>query len=200
MYTHFCKILSIGAAVCLIAASTISAQTAAALKQPSAALYRFDVAVTYGAAYADVVGGGTFWMQGGGLQGHVRVYRGLGVVADLAGLHEGSIQSSGVGLDLIATTFGPRYTWQPAHARYSIYGQALGGMAHAFNGVFPTSTGTVTSTNGSAVKLGGGLNFALTPHIGLRVLEADWLRTRFSNSSDDVQDNLQLNTGVVLRF
>lgn len=200
MYTHFCKALSIGAAVCLMAASALSAQTAAASKKPAAGPYRFDVAVTYGAAYADVVGGNTFWMQGGSLQGHVRVYRSLGVVADFAGLHKGSIQSSGVGIDLVTTTFGPRYTWRPAHARYAVYAQALGGLVHAFNSEFPASTGAVTSASGSAVKLGGGFNFALTPHIGLRVLEADWLRTQFSNSSDGAQDNLQLNTGVILRF
>lgn len=205
MRTRFRRTLCIravrwGAAIGFIAASGLSAQIAGEPKAAPAAPYRFDIAVTYGATSSDVVGGSTFWMQGGDLQAHGRIYRGLGAVADFSGLHKGNIQSSGVGLDLVTAAFGPRYTWQPAHARYDFYGQALVGIAHGFNSDFPTQSGSVSSSQSLAFKLGGGLNIVLTPRISLRALEASWLRTQFPNSSTGVQGSCQLNTGFVLRF
>lgn len=194
------RVVAGGAAIWFIAASGLSAQTAEKPKAPPAAPYRLDFAVTYGAASSDMVGGNTFWMQGGGLQAHGQIDRGLGVVADFSGLHKGNIQSTGVGLDLITATFGPRYTWQPAHARYSFYGQRLLGIAHGFNSDFPTQSGAVSSSQSFAFKLGGGLNIVLTPRISLRAIEAGWLRTQFPNSSTGVQGSCQLNTGFILRF
>jgi len=200
MRIHLCKTLFIGAAIWFITASRLSAQRAEVPKAPSAASYRLDLAVTYSATRADVVGGSNFWMQGGSLQAHSQIYRGLGLVGDLSGWHEGNIQSSGVSLDMVTTTFGPRYTWQPAHARYTFYGQVLVGVANGFHSDFPTSFGVVPRSKSLAFKLGGGLNIALTPHVGLRAIEANWLRTQFPNSSTGVQNSCQLNTGLVLRF
>jgi hypothetical protein len=48
--------------------------------------------------------------QGGSVQMYGRFWHGLGGVADVAGLHTGSVHGSGVGLDLVTATFGPRYT------------------------------------------------------------------------------------------
>jgi hypothetical protein len=121
-------------------------------------------------------------------------------VGDLSGSHQGNIQSSGVSLDMVTVTFGPRYTWQLVHTRYSFYGQALVGIANGFHSDFPTPSGVVPSPETLALKLGGGLNIALTPRIGLRALEANWLRTQFPNSSTNVQNSCQLNTGLVLHF
>jgi len=200
MRTDLRKTLFIGAAIWFITASGLSAQTAEASKAPAAAPYRLDLAITYSATLSDVVGGSNFWMQGGSVQAHGELYRGLGVVGDLSGSHQGNIQSSGVSLDMVTTTFGPRYTWQPAHARYSFYGQALAGIANGFHSDFPTPSGVVPSPVSLALKFGGGLNIALTPHVGLRALEANWLRTQFPNSATNVQNSCQLNTGLVLRF
>ena len=134
------------------------------------------------------------------MQAHGRFYHGWGVVADVAGLHEGNIQSSGAGVDLVTATFGPRYTWQPARGRSTYYGQALAGVADGFNSDFPASAGAQSNSKSLALKLGGGFNIDLTPRIGLRAIEANWLRTQFPNSSTGVQGNCQLETGFVLRF
>ncbi len=199
MRTHFCKTLFVGTAICFIAAAGLPAQTAANTGT-SSAVRGIDVAVTYSTTRSNAVGGNSFWMQGGGVQVHGTIYRGLGVVGELYGLHKGDIQSSGVGLDLLTVTAGPRYTWQLAHTRYSFYGQALVGIAGGFHSVFPEYYGVVPTEKSLAVKMGGGLNIALTSHVGLRAIEADWLRTQFSNSTNGSQSSLQLNTGFIFRF
>ncbi|MGH9560021.1 MAG: hypothetical protein ACRD3S_01080 [Terracidiphilus sp.] len=199
MRNHFWKTLLIGAAICFIAASGLPAQTGADTAASSAA-NGIDIAVTYSTARSNAVGGSSFWMQGGGVQVHGRIYRGLGVVGDFTGLHENNIQSSGVGLDLITVTVGPRYTWQPAHTRYSFFGQTLVGIADGINSDFPGPLYVKSSVQSLAVKVGGGFNFVLTPHIGFRAVEADWLRTQFPNTTNGSQSNLQLSSGMIFRF
>jgi len=176
------------------------AQTAAAQDTSGQSKYPLEVAVTYGATMSNAVGSSGFWMQNGSAQVQCRFYRGLGVVADVSGMHSANINSSGAGLNLITFSFGPRYTWSPAHKKYVFFGQALVGDAHGFDSVFPTSTGTVGSRNSLAVEAGGGINLALWPRISLRVFEADWLRTQLPNSTTNVQNNLILGAGIVLHF
>ncbi len=199
MRTHFCKTLLIGTAICFIAASGISAQTAGNAANLSDA-HGIDVAVTYSTARSNAVGGNSFWMQGGGVQVHGQVYRGLGVVGELYGLHKGDIESSGVGLDLVTAAVGPRYTWQLTHTRYAFFGQALMGVAGGFHSDFPMYYGVVPTAKSFAFTAGGGINIGITQRIALRAIEADWLRTQFPNSTNGSQSSLQLNTGFVFRF
>jgi hypothetical protein len=159
------------------------------------------VAVTYDGLYSITSAGNSFWMQGGAIQAEGYFSHGLGVVADLAGEHTANMHGSGVGLDMITMTFGPRYTWQPMRYRRSaLYGQVLVGEANGFNSVFPNVNGATSSANGLALKIGGGMNYTLSRHIAVRVIEADWLRTQLPNSTTSVQDNLHLGTGLILRF
>jgi hypothetical protein len=176
-------------------ASPILAQKATV--QPK---YPLDVAITYSAAMSNATTTDRFWMQGGSAQLHGQLYRGLGVVAEVSGTHTGSINSSGVGLDIVTATFGPRYTWSPARSRYSIFGQALVGEANGFASVFPTVRGASDSSNSLAVQAGGGLNLSLSPRMALRICEASWMRTQFPNGTTNAQDFLRLGAGVVLRF
>jgi hypothetical protein len=156
--------------------------------------------VTYDATLSNAITGKSFWMQGGSVQVHGQFYRGLGVVADIAGMHTGNINSSGVGLDMVTATFGPRYTWSPAHARCALFGQALVGDAIGFNSVFPGVKGVTDTSYNLAVKAGGGMNIALSPRLALRAFEANWVRTELPNSTTNVQNNVSLGTGVVMRF
>ena len=158
-----------------------------------------EIAITYNAARSNGITGSNFWMQGGGVQVAAEFYRGLGVVADVAVVQTGNINSSGVGLTLATENFGPRYTLRSG--RYAFYGQALGGIANGLNSVFPNPLGAATSSQNSfAMEVGGGTTLALTPHIALRPFEADWLRTELPNSTTNVQNNLRLAGGFVFRF
>jgi hypothetical protein len=167
-------------------------------EQPATA--SFEIAITYDASRTNVIGGNSFWMQGGSVQMHGQFWHGLGVVADVAGLHTNSINNSGVGLDLVTATFGPRYTWTPRGARYSLFGQALAGEANGINSVFPGSFQAASTADGLAMQVGGGMNLNLKRHIAIRAFEADWLRTQLPNSTTSVQNNLRLGAGVVFIF
>jgi hypothetical protein len=160
-----------------------------------------DVAVAYNPLMAIVVGGNSFWMEGGSVQVHGQFWHGLGVVADVAGFHTGSTgRSPGVGLDMVTATFGPRYTWSPAQRRYAVFGQALIGEANGMNSVFPNPVGADESVNSLALYVGGGVNYSLKHHLALRVFEADWLRTQMPNATTNVQNNLRLGAGLIFRF
>jgi len=196
MRIHLSCVLLLGA----IVTTALMAQTATLAGQvPADSLGHIEVAVNYTAMRANVITSDSFWMQGGSVQVHGQFWRGLGVVADIAGQHTTNINSSGVALDMVTATFGPRYTWSPAHSRYSLFGEGLVGDAFAFNGLFPTASGPDTGSFDLAVKGGGGINLWLSRHVALRALEAYWLRTQLPNTTTNVQNNLQLGAGVVIR-
>jgi hypothetical protein len=152
----------------------------------------FDIAITYDASRTNAINGNSFWMQGGSVQLHGEFWQGLGIVADVAGLHTSSINNSGVGLDIVTATFGPRYTWSPRSARYGLFGQALVGEANGFNSVFPGASQSVSAAHGLALQLGGGVNLKWKRHVAIR------LRTQLPNSTTSVQNSLRLGAGIIL--
>ena len=170
--------------------------------QTKVASVQIDVAAVYNPTMSNVVGGNNFWMQAGSLQFHGQFWHGLGVVADFSGLHTSNTGGpyGGVGLDLFTTTFGPRYTWSPAHRRYSIFSQALVGEANGMNSLFPNTTGASDSANSLALYVGGGVNYSLKHHLALRAFEAEWLRTQMPNATNNVQNNLRLGAGLIYDF
>ena len=182
----------------LLLALTIATGSLAAQSHDQPLRKGSDVAFTYVATRGNIAGAGSFWMQGAGFQFHAPVWRGVGVVADLAGTHAASIQSTGAGLDLLTLSFGPRYTW--SHSKVSMYGQVLAGAAFGFHSIFPSSQGVSSSAKGLAVLTGGGVNLALQHHLAVRLIEAGWLRTQLPNGTSNVQNDLRIGFGVVLRF
>jgi hypothetical protein len=197
IFTMVFPALAIAGAM-IAAAATAAAQTAEgrlAIGKPA-----LEFAFTYEGTLSNATTSSHFWMQGGGAQIHGQFYHGLGMVADISGEHIANINSAGVGLDMVTATFGPRYTWSPSRSRLGFYAQGLVGQAWGMNSVFPNSAGALTTANDLAVKAGGGFNFYVAPHIALRVVEADYLRTQFPNSTNSAQNNLQLNGGFVLRL
>lgn len=179
---------------------TITAGVMPAQVTPAQPKYALNVTVTYNATLSNVITSSHFWMQGGSVQIHGQLWRGWGVAADIAGAQAGNVNASGVELDMVTATFGPRYTWSPAHQRYALFGQALAGIANGFNSVFPAATGAISSNNSLALVLGGGMNVALSRHVAVRALDADWLRTQLPNGTTKVQNNLRLGAGFVFRF
>jgi hypothetical protein len=184
----------------ICAAQSASVPTKSAPPNSSMQGSALEIAFTYQGTRSDVVNGSGFWMQGGAAQIHGRFYGGWGAVADIAGAHIANINSSGVGLDLVTATFGPRYTWKSARHRYSLYGQGLLGQAWGMNSVFPSPAGTNTVANSMAIKAGGGMNLDLKPHLALRLLEIDYLRTQLPNSTNNVQNYLTIGACFVWRL
>ena len=82
----------------------------------------------------------------------------------------------------------------------AIFGQGLLGQAWGFDSYFPTASGAIRSDNSLALQVGGGLDLSFTRHFGIRVLQADWLRTQLPNGTTDVQNTLRLGAGIVFRL
>jgi hypothetical protein len=97
----------------------------------------------------------------------------------------------------VTATFGPSYSWAPANKKYSLYGQVLAGDAMGFHSIFPAATGSTTSSSCLAVKLGGGVNLVIAHRVAWRVIEADWLHTQISNSTENRQNSPYFGTGLV---
>lgn len=164
-----------------------------------------DFAVTYTAQHSNLVSNPTFWQQGGSVELSTQTYHGLGIAANITGTEVGSAANSGVGLDMLATTFGPRYTWyKPRGASHkrslAVFGQGLIGESHGWNSYFPSISGAQTSYNSFALQVGGGIDVGLSRHFAVRAIQADWLRTEFPNSTTNVQNSFRLAAGIVLRL
>jgi hypothetical protein len=179
-----------------------------AMGQNASKVAPVDVAVTYDALRSNHITGDNFWAQGGAVELGGRFYRGLGVAARVEGGHAGAGNTNGVPLNLVTAVFGVRYTVSSHSGRYVIFGEGLVGQSNGFRTLFskgsgpvgsPTA-GTITSDNAFAVETGGGLDFSLSRHLGLRAIEARYLRTDFLNSTTNIQNNLSLGAGIVLRF
>ena len=191
------KVLLAGA--CMMAGPTVwGQQDQSSARQTKGSL---EVALVYNPLMSNVVGSNGFWMQGGSVQVHGQFWRGLGVVADVSGLHTANASASpGVGLDLVTATFGPRYTWSPPRGRYAVFGQVLAGEANGLHSVFPAASGANDSADSLALYVGGGVNLHLKHRFALRAVEANWLRTQMPNATTNVQNNLRLGAGLIYTF
>jgi hypothetical protein len=161
---------------------------------------RLEVAVLYNSLLSNVSRANRFWMQGGSIQVDGQFWHGLGAEAEISGFHAQNANNEGVGLDMVTTTFGPCYRWSPAHHRYSFFGHALVGAVNGFNSVFPGAGAASSSANGLALQLGGGMDLSIRHRLSMRVFDAGWLRTQLPNADTNVQNNLRLSAGVVVRF
>jgi hypothetical protein len=146
---------------------------------------------------------GCFWFNGGGADTAATFWKGLGLAATVTGGHASNI-SPGVDVSKISFLAGPRYTfaprgWKGHHgfdSRWQVFGQGLIGAVRAFDSPFPSTTGITTSADSFALQTGGGLNVLFSKRIGLRVLEADYVRTTLPNYASNVQNDFRLGIGV----
>jgi opacity protein-like surface antigen len=81
--------------------------------------------------------------------------------------------------------------------KYNLFGHAMFGGVYARNSVTVGSITTTTSSNAFGMKLGGGIDFALSPHFALRPFEGDYFLTHFGGQ---VQNNFSYSGGLVIRF
>lgn len=186
-------------------AMMLTAGVAAAQGVPSAPI---EVTVTYDALHTNHITGRNFWMQGGAVELGAQAYRGLSIAARVEGLHAGTNSTTGEPLSLVTTVFGPRYTLETRSHRYAIFGEGLVGISNGFHSLFSVGSGpvgsvnagTTSSSNALAVDVGGGLDVRLNHHFAARAIRASYLRTQLPNTTTNVQNNLSLSTGLVVRF
>jgi peptidoglycan-associated lipoprotein len=180
------------------------AALAQAVKSNTMGHQEVDVAVTYTEQYSNLVSTPTFWHGGGSAEVSAQYYHGFGLAGNIAGTQTGNAANSGVGLSLVTATFGPRYTfYHPFGAErkksLAIFGQGLVGSAWGFNSYFPSSSGATRDASSLALQVGGGVDLGLKRHLGVRLFQADWVRTQLPNGTTNVQNTLRLGAGIVFR-
>jgi hypothetical protein len=198
-----------GPKLSLLLAASLLVPAGLAAQQPYPARtsdhHEVDAAVTYTEQYSNLVSTPTFWHGGGSIELSAQLHHGFGLAANVAGTQTNNADGTGIGLSLVTATFGPRYTYyKPLGSEHkrslAIFGQGLLGQAWGFDSYFPTASGGITSDNSLALQVGGGVDLGFTRHIGIRVFQADWVRTQLPNGTTDVQNTLRLGAGIVFRL
>lgn len=180
----------------ILACNTLHAQSDTGQTMQGA----LEAAFSYKFSYANTTSPKQFWQNGGSVELHGQVWKRWGVVGRLDVLHTSNMEGTGVGLDLITATFGPRYTWTPRMSRFRYYGEILGGNSEGLNSKFPIQSGFETSADSAAFLLGGGVNYQLNKRVGIRVFDAHWMRTDFPNATTVNQNTLVAGTGIIIRL
>ncbi len=104
----------------------------------------------------------------------------FGITADFSGTYKN-------GAHIYTYTFGPVLS-----ARLPV----VQPFVHALFGGMTITDGS--SNTGFAMQVGGGLDMGLRKGIGIRLIQVDWMSTRFSGYTDN--KNARISTGIVLKF
>jgi len=71
-------------------------------------------------------------------------------------------------------------------------------FVHALFGGITQSTSGGASDTGFAMLVGGGIDLGLRKGIGIRIVQADWLSTRFEDKTNN--SNFRTSAGLVIKF
>jgi|HubBroStandDraft_5_1064220.scaffolds.fasta_scaffold41284_2 outer membrane immunogenic protein len=112
----------------------------------------------------------------------------FGVVGDIGGYHW---SNSGADANVITYLFGPKISYH--RGPLTPFGQVLFGGAHV-------SGNSAFSENAFAMTVGGGVDWNATPHLGIRLVQAEYLLTKFNDGINNRQNDARISTGVVFRF
>ena len=201
-------VLLAGVAALLTAAAVAQGAAAPPNPTPKSGFHydSADLGLTWSTEHAKIAANPChcFWMQGFTLDGAATLYRGIGVAAEI---EHGSATNIEPGVNLSKFTFaaGPRYTWDMAALKSMknkqhaprLFGEALFGMAHAYNGLFPASSGQNTSTaNSLSIEAGGGADLPLSRGVSVRLFQLEYARITFPNNYANIQNDYRMSFGV----
>ncbi len=212
-----------------VPSSSTSPQSQSGSGQPVAAMHRWDDSEDY---YPKVEWflGYSFWralptsrsnrmgyLHGGSTSIAYNLNRYVGLVADFGGYDDSRVtlfppttkETFDSGGSAYTYLFGPRFSYR--HGRVTPFAQALFGVTHASSVKISGCTGTPACTplgseNAFATAIGAGFDIRITRHVALRLIQGDFLLTRFRNplsaggTDRGWQKNVRLSTGVVFRF
>lgn len=131
----------------------------------------------------------------------------LGVVADLGGYYANAETSTLVlgGFPIRSTSgtttvrlysflFGPQLSYRKNEHFTPFIHALFGGVRQRFG---PEVTSTASPQTDFGMALGAGCDLKATEHLAIRVIQADYIRTRFGYKAEN---NVRLSFGVVARF
>jgi opacity protein-like surface antigen len=140
----------------------------------------------------------------------------VGIAADLGGCKVfGNTLGFGNSVDGTAFTylFGPRFTYRSGSRFEPFFDINFGGMRLALScqnsaiNCLSTFGGGTFSKNAFAMTVGGGFQVKLSHKFSLRLIQAEYLYTRFGNNcalaicnQNNSQNNFRLKSGVVINW
>jgi len=157
------------------------------------------------------------WLNGGSTSLAYNFSRHLGIVGDFGGFDDSEIRLAGASgapsrvVDSSATAYtyllGPRFSFRN-HERITPFVQVLFGGIHASDVTLSSGcTGAgctpLPAENAFAMTAGGGLDLRIHRHFAIRMIQAEYLMTRFENfsaSETESQNDMRLSSGIVFRF
>ena len=157
------------------------------------------------------------WLNGGSTSIAFNFNRYLGLVGDFGGFDDSELRLNGINgntskvVDSSGTAYtylvGPRLSFRN-HDRITPFVQALFGGVHASEVTLSSDCTDIGCTplpseNKFAMTAGGGLDIALRRHFAIRIIQAEYLMTRFENlstGSSATQNDMRLSSGIVFRF
>ena len=208
-------------AILLMPAFNLRAQVAPAATQNSSG-WNSDVPkaeIFVGYSYLQAVpkladGNRLVWMNGGSASVAFNMNRYLGIVGDVGDYTNSEIRFQGASgatfnVDdadggVISYLFGPRLSFR--HDRVTPFVQALFGGAHASEVTLSNCALNCTllpTQNTFAWTGGGGLDVTVHRHFAIRIIQAEYLMTRFQDYSSGTtasQNDMRLSAGLVFRF
>ncbi|MDR3793064.1 MAG: OmpA family protein [Terracidiphilus sp.] len=155
------------------------------------------------------------WLHGGSTSLAYNVNRRLGLVGDFgvytnsavrfSGGYTGTVDVDNANAAVMTYLVGPRISfWK--QDRVSFFAQALFGGVHANQVSLSGCTVNCTllpTEDSFAMTAGGGLDLRVHRHIAIRLFQAEYLMTRFTNYTTGVgwtQNDIRLSSGIVFRF
>ena len=155
------------------------------------------------------------WLNGGSASIAYNFNRYLGIVGDFGaytnseirfqGAYESTIDVDNANVGAFSYLFGPRLSYRK-YNRITPFAQALFGGAHANEVTLSHCTFSCTllpSEDTFAMTAGGGLDVRVHRHFALRMIQAEYLMTRFqdySTGNTATQNDVRLSAGIVYRF
>jgi peptidoglycan-associated lipoprotein len=188
----------------LIAAALAVGTVAFAQQQkpqdPTVGVSREDVAIGYNFIETNAPPGGChcFNTNGGFISGDYRFDKWFSVAGEVTGNRAAGISTLNQNLTLMTYMAGPRVTW-PIH-RLAPFAEAMFGGVHGSDSYFPTATSSTTSASSFAIAAGAGVDINLSKRFAVRAIDAKFLHTSLPNGVGDTQNELELSTGLVIRF
>jgi hypothetical protein len=155
------------------------------------------------------------WLNGGSASIAYNLNRYQGIVADVGaftnseirftGAYKSTIDVNSANGGVITYLFGPRFSFRQ-HDRFTPFAQVLFGGAHASEVILSPCTFSCTLLpvqNTLAITAGGGLDIKVHRHFAIRIIQAEYLMTRFqdfSTGGSASQNDMRLSSGIVFRF
>jgi Outer membrane protein beta-barrel domain len=166
-------------------------------QQASAQTPQFEVSGTYSYVRANAANSdGGYNLNGGSASFAYNFSDRVAVVAD-GGIYRFGGLPAGLDSTMYTYLFGPRFTFRKVR-RVTPFLQVLlgGGRLNA------SSSGTTAGENAFSMALGGGIDLPFRHRFSFRVIQAEYLLTRFDRvtGASATQNDVRLSTGLVFRF